>query len=71
MSAMTTTPAARPDGHCIDGLSHVWLRRIGADGFPKSMSCQRCGVSAPEAFCRTPQTCYVAGRCLAEVCCND
>jgi len=63
-------PAART-GLCIDGKSHVWTRRIGDDGFPKSMACHRCGVNAPEPFCRSPQSCYLAGRCLSEIACND
>lgn len=58
-------------GICIDGKSHVWTRRYGTDGFPSVCECNRCKVLAPEPFCRTPQACYVAGRCLAEVCCNE
>lgn len=68
--SVVAQPAART-GLCIDGGSHVWTRRVGEDGWPKSMSCQRCGVTAPEPFCRTPQTCHVAGRCVAEFACND
>ena len=56
---------------CLGNLSHIWTRRTGDDGFPKSMACLRCGVHAPEAFCRTPQTCYLAGRCLSEIACNE
>jgi hypothetical protein len=58
-------------GTCIDGKSHVWPRRYGANGFPSVCECNRCQVKAPEPFCRTPQSCYVAGRCLAEVACNE
>ena len=56
---------------CAQGKPHVWVRIYGHDGFPAFYNCLNCGLRAPEAFCRTPDRCVVAGRCLAEVCCNE
>lgn len=63
--------ASTNPGLCPDGQPHAWERTYDERGFPKSCACTRCDASAPEPFCRTPQTCHLAHRYLSEIACNE
>jgi hypothetical protein len=58
------------NGFCPDG-EHEWLYEAYIGGWPAGCRCKHCPARAPEPFCRQPDKCHAAGRCLSDPVCND
>jgi len=54
------------------GKPHVFKTTHAPNGlWPEECACIHCGKHAPDVFCRKPHECVLAGRCCAEIACND